>query len=195
MLEALVERRAAELVNQPGPHRDKTLAALERSFKRVWSPGEPRLMITYPQLANGVVSHYPVRKRRHQRTVVNRAADGSSIRLADPVGESTEWFLQYSDLSDDEIAVLKQFFVSAEGVLNGFTFLDPAANLLARLGSDKKTIQGKVHFVLPRKIGEVTVVTGVDEQLILAAWKRIRPTLTLCALAHRAATLLVGTAT
>src|SRR5262249_7629875 len=38
-------------------------------------------------------------------------------------------------------------------------------NLLARLGSDKKTIQGKVHFVLPRRIGEVTVVTGVDEGL------------------------------
>ena len=45
----------------------------------------------------------------------------------------------------------------------------PAANLLGRLGADKKTIQGHVHFVLPRKIGEVTVVSGVDENLILSA--------------------------
>jgi 3-dehydroquinate synthase len=33
--------------------------------------------------------------------------------------------------------------------------------------SDKKTIQGNVHFVLPVKIGEVTVVTGVDDRVVL----------------------------
>jgi 3-dehydroquinate synthase len=39
--------------------------------------------------------------------------------------------------------------------------------LAARLGSDKKTIQGKVHFVLPERIGEVTVVSGIDPSLVL----------------------------
>ena len=34
---------------------------------------------------------------------------------------------------------------------------------------DKKTIQGKVHFVLPTAIGEVTVVTGVADNLVLGA--------------------------
>jgi 3-dehydroquinate synthase len=43
----------------------------------------------------------------------------------------------------------------------------PAANLAARLSSDKKTIQGKVHFVLPVKIGEVQVVSSVDDSLVL----------------------------
>jgi 3-dehydroquinate synthase len=42
----------------------------------------------------------------------------------------------------------------------------PAENLLARLVHDKKTIQGKVHFVLPVRIGEVTVVSGVDPMLV-----------------------------
>ncbi len=42
-----------------------------------------------------------------------------------------------------------------------------AANLAARLRSDKKTVQGKVHFVLPVKIGEVQVVSGVTESLVL----------------------------
>ena len=42
-----------------------------------------------------------------------------------------------------------------------------AANLAARLRSDKKTIQGNVHFVLPVKIGEVQIVSGVDEFLVL----------------------------
>jgi predicted Zn-dependent protease len=44
MLEVLVERRAAELKNQPGPHAAKALSALQRAFKRTWSEGEPRLM-------------------------------------------------------------------------------------------------------------------------------------------------------
>jgi 3-dehydroquinate synthase len=42
-----------------------------------------------------------------------------------------------------------------------------AKNLAARLVSDKKTIQGNVHFVLPTKIGEVKVVSGIDDRLVL----------------------------
>jgi 3-dehydroquinate synthase len=45
----------------------------------------------------------------------------------------------------------------------------PAASLFSRLTADKKTLQGKVHFVLPRKIGEVTVVSGVADDLVRAA--------------------------
>jgi len=39
-------------------------------------------------------------------------------------------------------------------------------NLLARLVHDKKTVQGNVHFVVPVRIGEVTVVSGVDPQVV-----------------------------
>ena len=45
----------------------------------------------------------------------------------------------------------------------------PAASLFGRLTADKKTLQGRVHFVLPRKIGEVTVVSGVADDLVRAA--------------------------
>ena len=44
LLEMQVQRRAAELKNQGGPHGDAALAALQRAFKGEWSPGEPRLM-------------------------------------------------------------------------------------------------------------------------------------------------------
>jgi 3-dehydroquinate synthase len=44
-----------------------------------------------------------------------------------------------------------------------------ADRLLARLGSDKKTLQGKVHFVLPTRVGEVRVVSGVDPRLVRQA--------------------------
>ena len=47
LLEAMTERRAAELRNQPGPHVDKAVAALHRAFKRHWSPGEERLMANF----------------------------------------------------------------------------------------------------------------------------------------------------
>jgi 3-dehydroquinate synthase len=44
-----------------------------------------------------------------------------------------------------------------------------AENLAGRLVHDKKTVQGKVHFVLPVRIGEVTVVSGIDELPVLEA--------------------------
>jgi len=44
-----------------------------------------------------------------------------------------------------------------------------AQNLVARLVHDKKAVQGKVHFVLPVRIGEVEVVAGLDEALVLEA--------------------------
>jgi hypothetical protein len=91
-------------------------------------------MLVFPQLGTGAMSQFPVRKNHHMRTVVNTAPDGSSVKLADPGGEVTEWQLVYSELSDDETDALEQFFAAAEGTLNGFTFLDPTANLLAWSG-------------------------------------------------------------
>jgi 3-dehydroquinate synthase len=44
-----------------------------------------------------------------------------------------------------------------------------AENLLARLVHDKKTVRGSVHFVLPVRIGEATVVSGLDQRLVLEA--------------------------
>jgi 3-dehydroquinate synthase len=41
--------------------------------------------------------------------------------------------------------------------------------LIKKLGSDKKTLGGKVHFVLPTAIGNVKVVPGVEETLIRQA--------------------------
>ncbi len=42
-------------------------------------------------------------------------------------------------------------------------------SLVARLVSDKKTLKGKVHFVLPEKVGEVRIVSGLAEETLLAA--------------------------
>jgi hypothetical protein len=44
LLEALVERKSSEVLNQPGPHVEACLAALQRAFQRKWADGEPRMM-------------------------------------------------------------------------------------------------------------------------------------------------------
>src|SRR5271157_2766382 len=88
-------------------------------------------MLVYPQLTSGALGQFPMVRRRRARTIVNSAADGSSVKLGDPGAAGTEWQLAYTGLSDTELAALQQFFLATEGSLNGFTFLDPAANLLA----------------------------------------------------------------
>jgi 3-dehydroquinate synthase len=55
--------------------------------------------------------------------------------------------------------------VKAFGPLPDASDLDPQ-NLILRLAKDKKTLQGKVHFVLPTRIGEVKVVSGIDPALV-----------------------------
>ena len=85
--------------------------------------------LAYPQL-----SQFPIRKQKRMRTVVNRLADGRTIKLPDPAAGVTEWNLTYRDLTDQDAAALQQIFMAAEGTLHGFTFLDPTANLLAWSG-------------------------------------------------------------
>jgi len=58
--------------------------------------------------------------------------------------------------------------VSLYGPIPSLTGIRPEA-LLGRLVSDKKTIQGKVHFVLPERIGQVKILSGVDDEHVLQA--------------------------
>ena len=99
-------------------------------------------MLTYPQLA-----HFPIVKRRRWRTVINRAADGRAIKLADPAGEITEWRLDYADLSDEEADALQQFFLAAEGSLQEFVFVDPTANLLEWSGKLDEPVWARGPFL------------------------------------------------
>jgi 3-dehydroquinate synthase len=48
-----------------------------------------------------------------------------------------------------------------------------APEVIARLASDKKTIAGSVHFVLPQKIGKVTITSDVPPEIIHSAVTRI----------------------
>jgi len=47
-------------------------------------------------------------------------------------------------------------------------------NIVRRLQADKKTKNGKVHFVLPTEIGKVDIVNNVPAEVVLAAVEEIR---------------------
>ena|ERR1700687_2240966 len=57
--------------------------------------------------------------------------------------------------------------IDSYGPLPSLAGID-AGRLAARLKSDKKTVQGKIHFVLTEGIGLVTVKSGIDDQDVLA---------------------------
>jgi 3-dehydroquinate synthase len=46
--------------------------------------------------------------------------------------------------------------------------------IFRRLASDKKTLDGQVHFVLPRDIGQVEIVTDVSERAVLQVVEELR---------------------
>ncbi len=69
---------------------------------------------------------------------------------------------------DSESAERIKKTICQYGPLPAAKDLNPDA-LIARLGSDKKTLQGKIHFVLPSKIGEVEIVSGIEPRIIRQA--------------------------
>jgi 3-dehydroquinate synthase len=46
--------------------------------------------------------------------------------------------------------------------------------VLKRLQTDKKTVNGVVHFVLPTEVGKVEVVPDVPERAIMQAVEELR---------------------
>jgi 3-dehydroquinate synthase len=76
---------------------------------------------------------------------------------------ATEVGLLGPDCRDAIIDTIERY--GAIPSLDGIT----AEALVRRLVSDKKAIQGRVHFVLPDRIGHVVVRSGIDEQPVLAA--------------------------
>jgi hypothetical protein len=88
--------------------------------------------MVFPQLQTGASALYPVKRSSIQRTVANVLGDGSTIVLADPDGAATQWELHASGMTLAEWNAIQALFVTASGMWNTFTFLDPTGNLLAQ---------------------------------------------------------------
>ena len=53
------------------------------------------------------------------------------------------------------------------------SFTASAQQLLVAMGSDKKKKEGRLRFIIPRRIGQVEIFDHVPPALVLAAWREV----------------------
>ena len=120
LLELLVERRASEVQNQPGPHAEKALAAMQRAFKREWSPGEPRLMADFLG-GLGTMSQATLAKEQlRQLEILHRDAQAGSfdrLHIAQRHAETLNGYARRPEAIDLLETALKEFEDANKGVL------------------------------------------------------------------------------
>jgi predicted Zn-dependent protease len=120
LLEVLVERRAAEVQNQPGPHIAKALAALQRAFKHDWSPGEPRLMADFlAGLGRITPAALAAEQLRQAKALHDKAARGTPDRLhiAHQYANTLRSYDRTAEAIDVLGAALQEFQEANKGVL------------------------------------------------------------------------------
>lgn len=81
LLEALVERKSSEILNQPGPHQQACLAAMHRAFERKWGDGEPVMMASLLSQLGGLPAPLAQEQLRELRELQKAAPALSRDRL------------------------------------------------------------------------------------------------------------------
>lgn len=120
LLELMVERRATEVQNQPGPHADNALAALERAFKREWSEGEPRLMADFLAALGNVPQAAIAKEQLRQLEALHKGAAAGSfdrLHIAHKHAETLDAYSRRPEATDLLQAALKEFEEANKGVL------------------------------------------------------------------------------
>ncbi|MAG93686.1 MAG: hypothetical protein CMJ48_08050, partial [Planctomycetaceae bacterium] len=101
LLEALIERQSAEVLNQPGPHVQASVVALKRAFDREWANGEGRQMAQFldslghlkqPELAAEQFRQLEALHRREEPGTDDRLFTGWYLAnpMFNPYGKHTE---------------------------------------------------------------------------------------------------------
>jgi len=98
-------------------------------------------------------------------TAYTRLLHGEAVAFGMRAATHLAHMAGYLDTADRDLILQA---ITLYGPIPPLDGIEPA-NLVARLGRDKKTLQGRVHFVLPTAIGAVTVVSGLAEALVLEA--------------------------
>ncbi|MDQ2839888.1 MAG: 3-dehydroquinate synthase [Acidobacteriota bacterium] len=152
LFDLLASRPEKVLANEPDLV-DKLIAAAVRIKTEVVSAdereGDLRRILNFGH----TVGHALEAETQYTRFLHGEAVGWgmlAAIRLAELTGE-----LNSSDARSMRDLIRRYGPLPSAADLN-------TGNLVARLGSDKKTLQGKVHFVLPVSIGAVKVVAGID---------------------------------
>jgi predicted Zn-dependent protease len=145
LLELLVERRSSEVINQPGPHVERALVAMQRAFKREWSDGEPRLMADF--LAGfGQISQKPLADEQVRQLEVlhDEAEKGTTDRLhiAYAVAQAYWSYNRYAEAIDLLTAALSERRAACDGVLPT-TANGPLGTLISYLESRAHHARGE----------------------------------------------------
>jgi len=147
LLEVQVERRAAEVKNQPGPHAAAALAALKRAFEREWSAGEQRLMADLlAGLGTISVKSLAEEQLRQATALFNQQSPGTFDRLH--VGQrfaEVQWNQGRQQEAVDTLQnALKEFQESQGGILP--VSANPALALLIQYHDNRH------HFTLAEQV-------------------------------------------
>lgn len=120
LLEAMIQRRSSEVLNQPGPHADAAVAALRRTFRAEWADGEQLQMarllaqlgtITAPALAEEQV------RELHDLHAQSSSGSLERLRIAGWYAHALFWS---HDRQDDALAAMDgacgEFDLARKGV-------------------------------------------------------------------------------
>lgn len=120
LLTMLVERRAAEVLNAPGPHAARGLAAMRAAFEAEWLPGERVAMATFlASLGRLPQAEFATEQLRQLTELLRQEAAGSLPRLtiASALAQ-TRWAYARHDAAIDQLtATLDELRAARRGVL------------------------------------------------------------------------------
>jgi hypothetical protein len=82
-------------------------------------------MADFPLLKTGAVVQYPVTRGLQFSTHVLRFLDGAEQRFREYKNALRRWGIRLDLLDEQELARLEDFFVSIQGRMGTFSFIDP----------------------------------------------------------------------
>jgi 3-dehydroquinate synthase len=154
------ERNREQILSREGPTVDTIIASKVRIKAEVVSAdereGDLRRILNFGH----TIGHALEAETKYERFLHGEA-------VAFGMNAATRLAVKAAGLAESEAERIIRL-VDSYGPIPPLTGIE-AEQLAARLRSDKKTLQGKVHFVLPVHIGEVRVISGIPEPAILAA--------------------------
>jgi phage-related protein len=82
-------------------------------------------MATFPKLKTNAIAQYPLARREQFQNQTVRFVDGREQRYRDSAGARLEWEIQLSQLDENELAAIEEFFLERQGAFGRFSFTDP----------------------------------------------------------------------
>ena len=86
-------------------------------------------MAQFPVLSTGAVAQYPAKYVLSFKADIVRFFDGSEQRFRNSPSVLYQWTISLTQLSEQEMNAIEQFFLENQGASGSFAFTDPWSNL------------------------------------------------------------------